>query len=49
MAFWKMAYDNKWITAQQVSLAVITEQNPYGELTKEQYTQITGFVFPATK
>lgn len=42
MAFWKMAYNLKWVTAEQLRLAVITESNQYGEITAEEYKQITG-------
>ena len=42
MAFWKLAYNQKWVTAEQLRLAVITESNPYGEITPEQFKEITG-------
>ena len=42
MAFWKLAYTQKWVTAEQLRLAVITESNPYGEITPEQFKEITG-------
>ena len=42
MAFWKLAYTHKWVTAEQLRLAVITESNPYGEITPEQFKEITG-------
>ena len=45
MAFWKLAYNMKWVTAEQLRLAVITESNPYGEITPEQYKEITGLDF----
>jgi hypothetical protein len=47
MAFWKLAYDMGWIdrdkdaAAIKLCLAVTTESNPYGEITAEQYKQIT--------
>lgn len=47
MAFWKLAYDMGWIDRDKVAaatklrLAVITESNPYGEITAEQYKLIT--------
>lgn len=41
MAFWKMAYNQKWVTAEQLRLAVVTESNPYGEITAEEYKEIT--------
>lgn len=42
MAFWKLAFEQKWVTASQLRLAVVTESNPYGEITPEQYKEITG-------
>lgn len=48
MAFWKMAYDYKWVTINQLLLVVKTENNPYGDITADEYKQITGFVYPAT-
>lgn len=41
MAFWKMAYNLKWVTAEQLRLAVITESNKFGEITSEEYKEIT--------
>lgn len=49
MAFWKMAFDYKWVTIEQLTLVVKTETNPFGEITKEEYQAITGFAFPNTK
>jgi len=45
MNFWKMAYNMKWVTAEQLRLAVITETNPYGEITTEEYKDITNKEF----
>lgn len=41
MNFWKMAFNLKWVTAEQLRLAVVTESNPYGEISPEQYEEIT--------
>lgn len=41
MNFWKMAFNLKWVTAEQLRLAVVTESNPFGEITPEQYKEIT--------
>lgn len=41
MAFWKMAYNLKWVTADQLRLAVKTEANPFGEISSEEYKEIT--------
>jgi len=42
MAFWSLAYKYKWVTIDQLRLAVRTESNPYGEITPEEFRQITG-------
>lgn len=41
MAFWKMAFNLKWVTAEQLRLAVMTESNPFGEISPEEYKEIT--------
>ncbi|WP_339216880.1 XkdX family protein [Solibacillus sp. FSL W8-0372] len=41
MAFWKMAFNLKWVTAEQLRLAVMTESNPFGEISPEEYNEIT--------
>lgn len=41
MNFWKMAYNMKWVSAEQLRLAVKTDSNPYGEITVEEYKEIT--------
>lgn len=45
MAFWKLAYNMKWVTAEQLRLAVKTEENQFGEITKDEYKEITGIDF----
>lgn len=47
MQFWQIAFMYKWVTADQLRLAVKTETNPFGEITKEQYKEITGQEFKA--
>lgn len=42
MAFWKLAFNMKWVTIDQLRLAVITETNPFGEITPDEFKQITG-------
>lgn len=42
MDFWKMAYDNQWIEIDLLRQAVITDTNPFGDITKEQFKEITG-------
>ena len=45
MAFWRLAYNMKWVTAEQLRLAVITESNKFGEITAEEYEEITDIKF----
>lgn len=45
MNFWQLAFNSGWVTAEQLRIAVITESNPFGEVTPEQYEQITGIPF----
>lgn len=45
MEFWEMAYEQGWIEVEMLRQAVITENNPYGDITKEQYKEITGTDF----
>lgn len=42
MDFWKMAYDNQWVDVDMIRQAVITDTNPFGDITKEQFKEITG-------
>lgn len=41
MEFWVMAYNLKWVTTEKLRLVVITESNPFGEITVAEYTEIT--------
>lgn len=41
MNFWQLAFNNNWVTAEQLKKVVITESNPKGEITSDQYKQIT--------
>ena len=45
MSFWEIAYKNNWVTKEELKDAVITDDNPFGEITKKQYKEITGDVF----
>ena len=45
MEFWKFAYEHEWVTIEQLRMAVITENNPYGEITKEEFKEITGVTY----
>lgn len=42
MDFWKMAFDNGWVGIDMLRQAVITETNPFGDITKEEFKEITG-------
>jgi hypothetical protein len=42
MAFWMLAFNLKWVTADQLRLAVKNDVNPYGEITEAEYKKITG-------
>lgn len=39
--FWQIAFMYRWVTANQLKLAVKTETNPFGEISKEQFKEIT--------
>ena len=41
MPFWKLAFNQKWVTAEQLRLAVKTDSNQFGEITPEEYKEIT--------
>ena len=45
MEFWKLCYDLKIVDAEYLKQAVTTEDNPYGDITPEQYKEITGIEF----
>lgn len=42
MQFWYIAYMYNWITIDQLRLTVKTIKNPFGEITVNQFKQITG-------
>lgn len=42
MAFWQLAYNQKWCTIDQLRMAVKTTSNPYGEITPDEFKTITG-------
>ena len=42
MEFWKMCFDLKVIGADFLRQAVITDGNKFGDITTEQFKQITG-------
>ncbi len=45
MSFWTLAYNQKWVTAEALKGAVVTETNKFGEITREEYKTITGIEF----
>lgn len=45
MEFWRYAIMYKWCTPEQLRMAVITPANPFGDITPEQYEEITGIPF----
>ncbi|WP_413373275.1 XkdX family protein [Paenibacillus taichungensis] len=45
MTFWSLAFRMKWVTAEALRIAVLTDSNPFGEITPEQYGQITGIEY----
>ena len=45
MAFWKLAFNMKWVTAEQLRLVVLTEERTNGEITPEEYQELTGLQF----
>ena len=45
MEFWKMCFDMKVIDADFLRQAVKTDKNPYGDITADQFKEITGEEF----
>ncbi|MGG3835669.1 XkdX family protein [Paenibacillus thiaminolyticus] len=45
MTFWKLAFECKWIDAEGLCAAVKTDSNPFGEISPEEYKEITGIDF----
>ena len=42
MDWWKMSFANGWVTKEELKLVVVTPENPFGDITKEEYKEITG-------
>lgn len=42
MDWWKMSFANEWVTKEELRFVVITAENLFGDITKEQYKEITG-------
>lgn len=47
MSFWEMAYKFGWADKALLRQAVLTESNPFGEVTEKEYKEITGEVYAA--
>ena len=45
MEFWKMCFDLGVIDAGYLKQAVITDSNKFGDITPQQYKEITGIEF----
>ncbi|MDQ0496390.1 XkdX family protein [Paenibacillus brasilensis] len=45
MNFWSLAFKLNWVTAEKLKGAVKTEDNPFGEISPEEYKEITGVDF----
>ncbi|RFB28393.1 XkdX family protein [Brevibacillus sp. VP] len=45
MRFWLLAYIYNWVTAEKLRGAVKTDDNRFGEITPEEYKEITGIDF----
>lgn len=43
--FWKMAFDMRAIDVSILRQAVVTELNPFGELTEDEFKEISGVDF----
>lgn len=42
MAFWTLAYTRKWVTVDQLRMAVKTDSNTYGQISPDDFKTITG-------
>ena len=45
MAFWSLAFKKKWVDIDMLRLAVKTDRNMFGEITTDEFEQITGEKF----
>ena len=43
--WWKGSYKNNWITEEELRWVVITPENPFGDITKEEFKMITDSEF----
>lgn len=42
MEFWRTCFNKGYLNAEFIRQAVITIENPYGDITPEQFKEITG-------
>lgn len=45
MNFWRLAFNQIWVTAEELRGAVKTDLNRFGEITIAEYEEITGIEF----
>lgn len=45
MKFWTLAFTMRWVTAEALKGAVRTDTNPFGEITPQEYKEITDIDF----
>lgn len=45
MKFWALAFAMKWVTAEALKGAVRTDTNLFGEITPQEYKEITDIDF----
>lgn len=45
MNFWRLAFNQKWVSAEELKGAVKTDDNRFGEITSDEYGEITGIEF----
>lgn len=45
--FWQMAFNYNWVSAAALKIAVKTDTNLFGEITPEEYRQITNIDYTA--
>ena len=47
MGFWEMAYSYGYIEIDLLRQAVITDSNPFGDITKKEFEEISGEAYAA--
>ena len=45
MEWWIICYKRKWVTIEELRFVVITPENPFGDITKEEFKMITDSEF----